>query len=329
MKEMNALKIADDLAEFLANHRGQMARVHSVFPHAANLVINEDELITLTNQDEITPMGLMVDSSESFTKLLQPGDEMILNIDRIRSIKGNNFINLQDAQAWASGLMTNQVLRSADEVAQVALQLTEWLAGQPALGLLPLLPRLTNQALGSNPADDNLYSRFIADDLEAFTEAVARCDWELALNLADRLVGFGMGSTPSCDDFLAAYLLVFSLTEQAQPGFYPWVREFNKAIAEKAKKRTTLISATMLRHAANGKVSSSHQQLIQICLFNGNSELEQSANQVLHYGATSGGDFLLGLVCALTWYRNSMVYIPKEGEDAWVEFKQSQPVPII
>jgi hypothetical protein len=59
------------------------------------------------------------------------------------------------------------------------------------------------------------------------------------------------------------------------------------------------------------------------------SDPVQLASQVLKHGATSGGDFLLGLVCALAWYRNSMMDYPKEGESAWVEARQSQPVPII
>lgn len=329
MKEMNALTIADDLVEFLANHRGQMARVHSVFPHAANLVINEDELVTLTNRDEITPMGLIVDSSESFTKYLQPGDDVALDVDCFATINGNFCINLQGAQAWDTKTTGNLDPRPADELAQANLQLTLWLSMQPALGLLPLLPRLTNQAMDHDPANDNLYSRYIADDLEAFTRAAAKFDWELALELADRLVGFGMGSTPSCDDFLAAYLIVFRMAEEFHPGSYLWAQEFNQAIAEKAKKRTTLISANMLRHAGDGKASRSHQRLIRTCLYDNSSDLAQIASQVLKQGATSGGDFLLGLVCALAWYRNSMMYIPKEGEDAWVELRQLQPMPII
>ena len=226
-------------------------------------------------------------------------------------------------------MLANLVPRPVDEIAQINIQLAEWLGKQPTLGLLPLLPRLTYQAIDPDPTNDNLYSRYISDDLEAFTKAIASSDWDRALNLADRLVGFGMGSTPSCDDFLAAYLIVFKMAEKLHPGFYPWVQEFNNAIANKAKKRSTLISANMLRHAGNGKVSRSHQRLIQSCLFNNKSDTAHLASQVLQYGATSGGDFLLGLVCALAWYRNSMMYISKEGENAWVEFKQSQPVPII
>ena len=329
MKMMKAITIADDLVEFLENHSSYLARVHSVFRHSVNLLINKDELITLTNQSEITPMGLTVDSIESFTKYLQPGDDLILDVDQFRSADGCFFLQLRNAQVWESTAMTNLALRPVDQVDRVNLQLSEWLGRQPALGLLPLLPRLTKQTASNQSPEHNIYSRYIADDLEAFTNAIAADEWELALKVTDRLVGFGMGSTPSCDDFLAAYLVVFRIAEKSNLGFFPWVSEFNETIAKKAKKGTTLISANMLRHAGNGKVSRSHQRLVQTCLFNDISDTLLLASQVLQHGATSGGDFLLGLVCALAWYRNSILDYQKEGVNAWVDLKQSQLMPIL
>ncbi len=326
---MKALTIAVDLVEFLGNHPGVVATVHSVFPHAVNLLVCDDDLITITNQNDLPPMGLIVESHGSFTHLLKAGDEVVLDVEQLTVTKGAFCINLRGAQGWENRSSMNLVPRSSDEVAQVYHQLISWLAEQPALGLLPLLPRLANLTTNAKQLDDNLYSRFIANDLEAFVNAIFSSNWELALKLTDRLVGFGMGSTPSCDDFLAAYLVVFKIAEAANPACFPWVSEFNGAIANKAKQRTTLISANMLRHAGNGKISRSHQRLIQTCLFNDINDLVHSASQVMQYGATSGGDFLLGLVCAIEWYRNIMTDFPMKGERAWVESKQPQPVPII
>ena len=329
MKEMNALTMADDLVEFLGDHPGYLAHVHSVFPHAVNLLVGEDVLITLTNQDDITPMGLIADSSMSFKQYLQTGDEVIVDLHQFTALNGVFTLNLRGAQVWKSEISTNLNPRLLNEVDRITLQLTEWLVKQPVLGLLPLLPRLTHQAANSQQANDNIYSRYIADDLEAFANAIAASDWELALDLTDRLVGFGMGSTPSCDDFLAAYLVVFKLAEALNPASFPWVSEFNNAIANQARQRTTLMSANMLRHAADGKISGSHQRLIQTCLFDNKSDLVDSADRVIQHGATSGGDFLLGLVCVLEWYRNTMMDFTKKGEQAWVESKRLQPVPII
>ncbi len=327
IREMKVIAIADDLVEFLGTHPSHVAGVHSVFPHAVNLLIAENELITLTNQGDVTPMGLKVNASQIFPNLLKAGDQVVLNPDSFTSENGVFQIRLQGADIWETRLVTSFSPRPAEAVAQIRLKLITWLAQQPAHGLLPLLPRLTRQLTNNDPSLGNIYSRYIADDLESFTNAVNTSAWEQALLLADRLIGFGMGSTPACDDFLAAYLVVFSFAGEKYPHRYPWIREFNRTIASKGKSRTTLISANMLRHAANGKISRGHQRLIETCLFENQGNLLKLADEVFHHGATSGGDFLLGLVCALEWVQNTLKDIKKEGEQAWVALNQPQPVP--
>ena len=327
MNEMNVKSIADDLADFLGDHPGQLARVHSVFPHAVNLLIGEYELITLTNKGDIPPMGVLVDCGETFTKLIKTGDEILLDVDHFRAVSRAFTMDLRDAETWKTGSMLSIDGRPVADIARIRLTLIRWLAKQPALGLLPLLPRLARQSLDQKPANDNIYSRYIANDLEVFTRAINISDWECALRLADRLIGFGIGSTPSCDDFLAAYLVILKIADRLNPGRFPWVPEFNQSIAHKAKNRTTLISATMLRHAADGKISQSHQRLLEACIFNNHADTANLANQVLRHGATSGGDFLLGLICALEGDQAAITNTEKEGERAWVEPNQPQPMP--
>ncbi len=328
-KEMNAITAADDLLEFLENHPSFVARVHSVFPHAVNLLVLEEALITLTNQDDITPMGLRVDCGTSFAEFLKAGDEIVLDIDRFAAINGFFTVNLRNAEVWETRSILILDALPAETVSQTRFSLMRWLAKQPVQGLLPLLPRLTRQLMSSKPANDNLYSRHIADDLEAFMQAINSSDWKPALHLADRLIGFGMGSTPACDDFLAAYMVVLRITNELNPGRFPWIREFNDIIASKANKRTTLISANMLRHAAEGRVSLDQQQLLQACFFKSDKDLILLAEKVLRHGASSGGDFLLGLVCALKWYQIAITEISKEGDKTWVEYKRLQPVPTL
>lgn len=328
-KQTNAITASDDLVEFLANHPNQLTRVHSVFRHAVNLLNQAGELITVTNLDDITPMGLVVEHGFSFSRYLRTDDEVSLDFDRLTAANGELTLCLRDAEVWETRPTVSQFPRFGDEVSEIRSNLLNWTAKQPALGLLPLLPRLSNKPSALNPVDGNLYSRYIADDLAAFTQAIGEAHWEYALNITDRLIGFGMGSTPSCDDFLSAYMVVFKIADLVKPGRCHWLRIFNKAIADKAKRRTTLISANMLKHASDGKISRSHQLLIQACLFNTRSDLANLAGHVMQYGATSGGDFLLGLVCALEWYGKFMVDHSEKGEEAWVGSQRTQPVPII
>ena len=317
MMKLTATIIADDLAVFLRNSGNQSVRVHSVFTHALNLLVGADELITLVDYDDVTPMGLVVDQEIDFTKHASIGDEFVIDSSRFYAPDGAFMVNLEGAQVWQSAPLQDAALRDSAEIAQVRQQLSGWLERQPSLGLLPLLPRLDNRAALSNQPYEDIYCRFIASDLHAFKTALLENDWKLALKRTDKLIGFGMGSTPSCDDFLAAYLVVLSYTDQLLPGRLPWIKQFNQAVVNRAISSTTTISLNMLRHAANGKLYQSGQQLVQTCLFNTKEDLFTTAARVLEHGASSGGDFLLGLVCVLEWFQEQKTAFIKEGAYAF------------
>lgn len=124
-----------------------------------------------------------------------------------------------------------------------------------------------------------------------------------------------MGSTPSCDDFLAAWLLILQIFNELYPEDKSWIQAFGQEILEKAQAQTTDISVAMLKNAVQGKTNLSHQRLVTTLLFN-EDDLLSSAEKVLQHGASSGGDFMLGLLCALNWFTQNMKTIDKEGEKA-------------
>ena len=314
MRDLNTCLVADDLVNFLSKHYGVSARVHSVFPHAVNFQAVE-ELITLTNHGDITPMGLIMEGDFNFSALVKLGDEFLLKTDAMVAADGRFRLLVSEAQVWQTAIYSGDVPLKVEEINNKRIAVLEWLEKQEKIGLLPLLTQLTGRQAVSNRTDDNVYSRFIGADLEAFVNQIEASDWRAGLKTTDKLVGFGVGSTPSCDDFLAAYLAVFTVAEGLHPGRFPWVTEFNQAVAKTAQNQSTLISAVMLRHAANSKISRSHQSLIRACLFEKYENPLVFANQVLQYGATSGADFLLGLVCALDWYRRAAADILKEEEE--------------
>lgn len=317
MMKLNATTIADDLAVFLGNFGNQSVRVHSVFTHALNLLVGADELITLVDYDDVTLMGLVVDEEIDFTNLVSIGDEVVIDSSRFFSADGALMINLAGARVWQSAPLQGASMRDNAEIAQVREQLSGWLEKQPSMGLLPLMPRLVNQQYLLNQPYEDIYCRFIANDLHAFNTAILEDNWQTALKQTEKLIGFGMGSTPSCDDFLAAYLAVFSYTDQLLPDRYPWIKQFNQAVSNRAISSTTTISLNMLRHAAFGKLDKSSKQLVETCLFIIKEDLFTTAARVLEHGASSGGDFLLGLVCVLEWFQQQETALTKEGAYAF------------
>ncbi len=69
-----------------------------------------------------------------------------------------------------------------------------------------------------------------------------------------------------------------------------------EVIASAARPRTTLLSATLLAHAARGEMAEQAGELLMALPVETEAAVLQAAERVLAYGACSGGDTLLGLL---------------------------------
>jgi hypothetical protein len=329
-RTLRASFIAQDLFDYLATNEGCLAQVHSVFKHAVNLLADDGVLITLAAPtNAILPMGVVIEGVCDSGWPVRVGDRIRLDPEMLMLINKFPLINLQGAELWNPNPILSDQLRARHALEQVRSELVSWLALQPNIGLLPLLPKLIAHRNAAEIEIEDSYSRFIAADLSQFVDELNSLDWQAALKTARNLVGFGMGSTPSCDDFLAAFLVVLLIAQVLQPNRFAWVSELNHCIVTLANTRTTLISAQMLKHAASGKVSQSHQRLIHACLFDTDDDLSEHVKKVSQTGASSGMDFLLGLTCALEWFIVNVVNHPTEGGMEQVESQHVQPVTII
>src|SRR6185295_423560 len=92
--------------------------------------------------------------------------------------------------------------------------------------------------------------------------------------------GRGPGLTPAGDDLLAGYAAGLALFADRETEAH--------AIAERAAARTTLLSATLLRHAARGELPEPAHALLE----------DGDPLPLLAFGHTSGKALLLGLALA-------------------------------
>jgi hypothetical protein len=320
-QRLRASLIAQDLSDYLAANEGRLAQVHSVYKHALNLLMEDRVLITLADPTQvIMPMGVVIRDTLDSGWPLRVGDRVSF---------GPKALTLNDAEVWNPSPILAGQLRSGQAVVQLRHELANWLTSQPKVGLLPLITRLTAHSNVDEDEIEDKYSRYIAADLSQFVNELNSLDWQVALKTASNLVGFGIGSTPSCDDFLAAYLVVLLIAQILQPDRFTWVGKFNQGVVALANTHTTLISAQMLKHAASGKVSQTHQRLIHAYLFDTETNVSGLVNEVSQTGASSGMDFLLGLTCALEWFITNVVNHPTEGGMKQVDPLIVQPVTII
>ena len=111
-----------------------------------------------------------------------------------------------------------------------------------------------------------------------------------AARAADRLVGLGPGLTPSGDDLLAGTLAALRLLG-GDPAFTTALADHVSAVSS---RRTTALSATLLRLAGQGDVAAEVGQVIKA--LNGPRSLDEAAGRLCAVGHTSGADLAQGLL---------------------------------
>lgn len=291
-----AALVSEDLLTFLSSKASHAFRLHSVFKRALNLQTDQGQLVTLTEgPGDLVPMGLTL-SGRLGSWNLKVGDEWVYE-DESFLLPGGR------ARIWLGGARIRKTclggpVEAAGQGRGQALNLIRQalLAWQgPGLAeLAAILP----QGVGKETARPlNLYSAYILNDLSLFLKALKVNDLDRAGELTCRLIGFGPGLTPSCDDFLSAILL--SLFYDADPARrQPGLDRFLETVCLTAQKKTNLVSSQMLCHAARGHAAVSHLEILE-ALFRGDRDaMPVLISNLLAYGASSGADFLLGLYCA-------------------------------
>ena len=287
------LAVASDLDQFLLGKKTFALTVHSVFNHSVNTLTDGGELLTIASKGRaIMPMGLIIPVDVMAVLGLSPGDR--LHYD------GAGNIALPDgtAQLSLSGTPVMPVLLNGFQQANAPSldAIRQALTQHESTGISSLIALMDEGDGGGNEPPLSIYSAYIARDVDLFLEAWGNMDFEAAFERTKRLIGFGPGLTPSCDDFLSGILLwsFYDKTLQGNVSF----RKFANGLVDLAKERTTLVSYHMLRHAAQGRANAMYLDLVGAMTEDDAAFLEQALERVLSYGASSGADFLLGLYAA-------------------------------
>ena len=116
-----------------------------------------------------------------------------------------------------------------------------------------------------------------------------------------RLAGLGPGLTPSGDDVLGGFAAIMALLSPQLSADSISRKHIASAIVAVAKPRTTKLSGVLLEFAARGEVSEQFGTLLlSLNLPTEEFETVQKAiDRVLAFGASSGGDILLGMLLGL------------------------------
>lgn len=285
--------------------RGQ---VFSIYETSFNILLETDRLLTVLDASRvINPFSVKTKNRYDFKRLgLQRGQPVIVSEESIDIDSANLYIVLKEAKQWTSNAMLDFTRESLSFVEKQKLSLAGYLVQKGnKLGIYPLVQSLISEipdlkslfpfSLPYGEKEKFIEKRFI-DFIQAF-----RQEEKIEIHMkSSKIIGFGIGSTPSMDDFIAGLMVnniyaSYYFERNLKNAF-----ALNEATIDFDLKSTTKISAEMLIHSSKGKVNDALRKvLLAIYSKDEFNNFNSNLNKVIAMGASSGTDTLLGVYCGL------------------------------
>ena len=276
--------------------------IHSVFSKAVNITLDDTMLALLSYELPRMPNSVRVPSvvAQELLPQLRPGMEVEVGNERLLIPVCNFSLHLPETPAWEPRPDITAHYWRRETVAQHVRLLAPYLAEQPQQGgLAPLIGPLMLGQPGL--AQETPLSRMALPKLRMLALASWRQDIAGVEDATRGLAGLGPGLTPSGDDALGGFTSIMALLSPHLSADGASRKHISATIAAVARPRTTALSAVLLAHAARGEVA---EQLGTLLLAltepAGASEaVLNTTDRVLAFGASSGGDTLLGILLGL------------------------------
>ncbi len=280
----------------------RIGTIHSVFRKAVNITLDDTMLALLSNELPRMPNSLRLPSvvAEELLPQLRPGMEVWIGNERLLIPTRNFSLHLPEMPAWEPRPDIAAYHWRRETVAQHVRLLARYLADQPQQGgLAPLIGPLLQGRL--QLAQETPLSRMALPKLQMLALASWRQDIAGVEEATRGLAGLGPGLTPSGDDALGGFTSIMALFSPQLSADGASRKHIARTIATVARPRTTALSAVLLAHAACGEVAEQLSSLLlTLSLPAEASEVVlNAADRVLAFGASSGGDTLLGILLGL------------------------------
>lgn len=215
------------------------------------------------------------------------GDEVIVLSDRaaVRLPNGvelavdevGRWIHTDDAVSIGDGIIT---------IGQLQAVARRWFDPRPSLG------RCRFEALQANLA--RLGRRTLVPVDQELLGAFRSRSPERMLDRSMELLGLGRGLTPEGDDIIAGAIASHLLLAGAVGQTINHFDGFIEPLLEFSRTRTTSFSASLIRHAAAGRVSTPFARVLEAVTGRGNLEL--ATDRLLAVGHSSGAALVAGIL---------------------------------
>ncbi len=315
MLELKIQSIGENIDHLLTSS-DSVREIHSIFKHSCNILSHGDtRLITITHPIVGNlPYGMMLSPAigSDFQALpWQVGDQVVI------SQTGELKVPIRELVVSFSGasIWTSEILQTASCTPHSILLLKkniDWaahylLTKSEKLGMVayfPFLIPLPDSTAEHTPS--NFQPRPGLDSLQNLISGLKERNSQKIGAMVERLIGLGIGLTPSADDVLTGLLASFFSMDGEESG------SLAKLLSDSLQtnltpEKTTRVSYTQLWFASHGKFSEKVIALTE-ALYAGHNpvELTRCMDWMLSHGATSGAEMTMGMLIGLEITKSSL-----------------------
>jgi len=286
---LSAKSIASDLIDTLTSKTVD-GIVHSVFDHACNIQLEENNLVTLISPKLPNyPAAIKLDIAEN--RMIRSigfktGMKSVINKDEIKMPEICISIKLSGAKVWdssplflRSNISEEMLNKNIEKICNLTLKCGE-IEGVASI-------------LDGNKVDNN-YKNFIINPVKRLAKGISNFDYKEITKASKRLIGLGPGLTPAADDFLLGILASLYYMGYYFGNHLENLKKIAGFIIYDLPGRTTFISEIMLRNGMKARFSEPIRDLMLAVIHN--TAVQDKCLNLLNIGGTSGSDCAAGIV---------------------------------
>lgn len=304
---MNATVISKELYEAVQKNELK-GHIHSVFDNSFNVLDENLQIISFLSPNKpMSPNSIKIKEMISFLYLgLEQGQTLTFFKDFVSIEDTDIVIHYNKALLWDKNpilFQYNSIVRDSIEnvFAKLKLMAKFILNKGKREGIVPLLKTLEGKIKYADKIfDDTIIlsekEKFIKDRFLFFIDSYIREDVDELSQNASRVVGYGVGLTPSMDDFLSGIMASRIYLSSYLNLDLNKAYEINEAIIKNIDDKTTLISQEMMKYSSRGEVNEDFRNLMISLLTNRSIEdFQKYLEKVSDFGETSGTDMICGV----------------------------------
>ncbi|MCX6055733.1 MAG: DUF2877 domain-containing protein [Chloroflexi bacterium] len=290
MKEINALQIGGLALEIIRS--GKAGRTMGVT--SKGLFLNSsDRILFITTAPYQSPFNIQIKQMDTLVEGVQTGDEVSLKDFSIDFPNCGIHIEIGDAEVWQPDgppRLTTTQNEQAEKIGSIVQKMNYELDSNKGWFFLESPQFL----FGSSDPQEERISKVTQNFLDCFRKA----DLPGCIEFARSIIGLGSGLTPSGDDWLTGFFVVFARIEELRGRKEVFIELLGKTLTEIAFQGTTKISANRIQAACGGWVEQIFLEVVDLIASREKQLGNLDIQSLVKFGHSSGVDTCMGIFAA-------------------------------